>query len=101
MRPYGPIFLTLVPNGVRCGRPGLEATSRTFRRAYRPPNGLKSNYDDLAGLDGPGHPCRLVGFFSDTSGTAIVAIRTPTDRMDSRIQDLPSRPCPLGGPARR
>ena len=25
----------------RCGWPGLEATSRTFRRAYRPPKGFK------------------------------------------------------------
>ena len=38
----------------RRGRPGLEVTSRTYRRAYRPPRDSKSNYDDLGPLDG-GH----------------------------------------------
>ena len=34
--------------GVRCGWPGC----RTYRRAYRPPDGLSRNFDVLARFDG-------------------------------------------------
>jgi hypothetical protein len=70
---------------------------RTFRRAYRPPNGSKDNYDDVAGLDGAGRQYRFVGTFSDVQWTAKTAIRTPLGVMDSRIQDLPVEPLPTGG----
>src|SRR5476651_110004 len=52
---------------IRCGRPGY----RTYRRAYRSPNGLESTFDDLGPLYG-GHilavPRGDPGYLSSDTG---------------------------------
>ena len=67
---------TLRPEGLK----GLEALGaagpRTYRRAYQPPDGLRSDYEVDSPLVGV-HTLPFRRFPSDSDGTAITAIRTP------------------------